>query len=202
MKISFLILLLSLLLEINCQCGSPDKSIESPSAEVCLNRKTTLEEIGQDENLDDFVCCYMKLYESSNSNCFALEKSRINTIKDEHPTHPYAIGCSFDALPDESKSEYCQIQNPIKKDYCFSRSLSDKEKEYANKCCYVEYDSFYNFCMALDESTIDEFLNALKEDYSSRGEDTSGIKATCSPSSFRFIKVNNLIILVISLFLL
>ena len=141
MKILSFTILYFLILGIQC-CSSED-DIESPNAETCFNRAITSEDIGETENANDFQCCYLKYQSNSNSECYLIEKSRKDRFRNEYieasGISPYALGCSLDELPDESKSSSCFLQNPIKKEYCFSRSLSSSEKtsigDYTpNKC--------------------------------------------------------------------
>ena len=213
MKAFIPIFLISLIIGIHCKCGTGDNYAESPSAEECFGRTITSDDIG-DANANDFLCCYMKIFQNSNSQCFVLEKSRKDGYYDEMEANtgnrPYALGCSLDELTDESKSNSCYLQNPIKKDYCFTRSLSSEEKQnngyYSpNKCCYVEYNSEVNFCQALDETKIDDYINLMKQSLKSNGGDDSGLKVICSSSSTssnqRFIKVNNILFFIISLIL-
>ena len=141
----------------------------------------------------------------------------------------YAIGCSLDELPNESESEYCTLQNPIKKNYYYNRSLSDYEKTTdrngftPNKCCYLETNSVANQCVPLEESKLEEYIELLKEtmdtfaektdhvkvscfdlsDSSDKSEDTtSSTKTTKSSNSFqKFLKMNDKLFLIILLIL-
>ena len=193
MKIYFLLLVISLLFEINCSCWAIEGQIESPNAEECFSRTVTLKEIGEGGNVEDFLCCYLKEFESANSECFVLEKSRISTIAKELTDEqggmaPYAVGCSLDQLPDESKSNYCTLQNPIKKSYCFSRPLNASEKAKNNgftpdKCCYFETNSLINHCLPMEESKVDEYIKNLKEIMKAYDQNTDDMKAYCTESS-------------------
>ena len=192
MKIYFLLLVISLLFEINCSCGAKEGQMESPSAEECFSRAVTSSEIGEGGNAEDFLCCYLKLYQSSNSECLVIEKSRISTFFEEYKDAigfaPYALGCSLDQLPDESKSDSCTLQNPIKKSYCFSRTLSQSEKVTNNgftpdKCCVFETNSVINHCLPMQESKLDEYLKKAKESMEAYGQNTDEIKAYCKDPS-------------------
>ena len=214
MKAFISIFLISLIAGIYCKCGTGDNYQESPSAEECFGRAITSDDIGVNNDANDFLCCYMKTFQNSNSQCFVLEKSRKNGYYDELATNtgirPYALGCSLDELTDETNSNSCYLQNPIKKDYCFTRSLSNDEKQNnggftPNKCCYVEYNSEVNFCQALDDAKIDDYINLMKQSIKDNGGDESGLKAICSSSSTssnqRFVRVNNILFFIISLIL-
>ena len=213
MKILNFTILYFLILGI--QCCSSDDDTDSPNAVDCFNRAVTTEEIGEDENANDFQCCYLKFRESSNSECFVMEKSRKDSFRNEYilasGMSPYALGCSLDELPDESQSSSCFIQNPIKKEYCFTRSLSSSEKVNnglftPNKCCYIEYNSIAKYCQPLDESKLDDYLKELKESAAASGNDANEIKATCTEESTsdsygKIMRINDLLFLLISLIL-
>ena len=212
MKILNFSILYFLILGIHCCSGD---ATESPNAVECFNRAVTLEEIGERENADDFQCCYLKFQQNSNSFCYPIEKSRKDNYRNEYiqasGSTPYAIGCSLDELPDESQSSSCFLQNPIKKEYCFSRSLSSSEKvsngiSTPNKCCYVEYNSLVKYCQALDESKLDDYLKALRESAGETGNEASKIKASCTDDSTsssygKIVRINGLLFLLISLIL-
>lgn len=212
MKILNFTILYFLILGIQC-CS--DDITDSPNALDCFNSAITSKEIGEGENADDYQCCYMKYHESSNSVCFLIEKSRKDTYLNEYKQVsgiiPYAFGCSLEELPDESKSSSCFIQNPIKKEYCFSRSLSSSEKVSnggytPNKCCYVEYTSIAKYCQPLDESKLDDYLKALKQSATAAGQEANEIKVTCfddssSDSYEKIMRISSLLFLLISLIL-
>ena len=215
MKIHIPIFFISLIIGIHCKCLS-DNSIEFPTAEECFGRSITTDEI-EGSNPDDFLCCYLKSSQNSISYCFPFEKSKKDKIHDLYASdnsgdEPYALGCSLDQLPDESKSDSCYLDHPIKKENCFTRSISSEEKledqnSTPNKCCYVEFSSENYSCDPLDETKIDEYINIIKQEMQDYGEDPNGLKVICSsPSSSksnqRFVRVNNILFLLISLILL
>ena len=224
MKIYYLLLALSLLLGINCTCSAKQGTIESPNAEECFSRKVTSDEINDGADVNNYVCCYIKQFESSNSECFTVEKSEISTIVDtfkNSPSYtPYAVGCSLDQLPDESKSSYCTIQNPISKNYCFTRTLNDSEKATnegftPDKCCYFETNSVINHCMPLESSKTDEYIEKVKEAIEEHGQSLDGFdfKAYCNgPSgsdssnknsdSSQSLRNNKLVLIIFLMFLL
>ena len=82
MKEFQLLLFFSLIFGINCMCKT--SQTEYPKAEECFSRVVTSEDI-DNGNPNDYLCCYLKLYEATpDSECFALEKSRRTTISQEY----------------------------------------------------------------------------------------------------------------------
>ena len=79
MKKYFLLLIISYIFEIDCSCGKECMLMESPHAEECFSKEVTLDGFGEGD-VNDFSCCFVKINESFNSQCFVLENSRISTI--------------------------------------------------------------------------------------------------------------------------
>jgi len=132
--------------------------------------------------VNDLVCCYVKPYASQETRaCTVLHKSEILTFADESPFPYYEFACSSDQL--SNRYEKCYLYDPINKNSCFSRTLSDSEKTEAggftpNKCCYYEFDSL-KFCMAMDGSKLDEYIQALKE----AGQNVDNLNIICQDPS-------------------
>ena len=199
----YLIAIISIFLisEIHNRCSTHEDITNFPkNAEECFSRAITSEDIGSN-NPNDYSCCYMKYFENSNPYCFTVENSNKSNYLDYYKKNgAYAIGCSLDELPDESESNSCALSFPIKGEYCFTRTISEKEKNIddfkPDKCCYLRSDELYlSFCTALEESKKNEVIELFKTN--ARKDGVTGninIEITCSES---FFKINIWMIFII-----
>ncbi len=104
--------------------------------------------------------------------CVLVEKSQIPTFGSSLSLFLFA--CSENELPAESKSNSCQYSFPLKKSNCFSRSVSQNEKDIGSYyynfdiCCYQKFDKMER-CAPMDSTKFEEyqteFLNNLKAYY-------------------------------------
>ena len=197
----YLIAIISIFLisEIHNRCSTLDGGKFPKNAEECFNKAITSEDIGSN-NTNDYSCCYLKYFENSNPNCVTVENSKKSTYLDDYKMNVYAFGCSLDELPDESESNSCGLAFPIKEEYCFTRTLSENEKNIDNykpdKCCYLRSDELnLFFCTALEESKKNEYIELIKKN--ARNDGVTGninIEITCSES---FLKINIWMIFII-----
>ena len=105
----------------------------------------------------------------------------------------YAFGCSLEELPDESKSNSCGLSFPIKEDYCYTRTISETEKNQdnfkPNKCCYLRSDELnFFFCTAIEEKKKNDYIELIKQKAREGGVTGDiNIEIKCSES---FLNIN------------
>ena len=92
MKIYFLLLVISILYEINCRCTANVEEIEFPFPDECFSR-----EVDQEEVDEDGVCCYVQPSTSETQReCIGLPRSEISNFGNELAGEIYAFGCALD----------------------------------------------------------------------------------------------------------
>lgn len=191
-----------LISKIHNRCSTEDDGNTPINAEECFSKAITSEDI-RNNNSNDYSCCYIKYFENSNPNCVTVENSRKSTYLDDikrmTKMDVYAFGCSLDELPDESNSNTCGLAFPIKEDYCFTRTISETEKNQdnfkPNKCCYLRSDEInFNFCTAIEESKKNDYIELIKQKAREGGVTGDiNIEINCSQS---FLKINILMIFI------
>ena len=180
-----LMLFISLFFQITNKCQKTGFS----TYEECFASEITEEEIDSGESVDDYSCCYLRQLPSYEGECLLVKNTDIPTyteLLDEAGIPHEVFACSEDELPDQSKSTSCFLLSPIKKSYCFTRSLSDLEKgdsENNNlQCCYITFNNFEE-CMAIDSSNIDGFKTQFIEAHMNYGYNIKNIEVICGDSN-------------------
>ena len=198
MKIYFLLLVISILYEINCRCMANEGEIEDPEPEDCFRRTVEEAELPDvvDGNVNDYQCCYAQQNEfNAQRHCWALKSS---DITGDMSSAFYAIGCSPEQLPEELRIPHCFIYEPINQNSCFSRTLSDSEKTEAggftpNKCCYLEYHSIMKVCYPADDSNLNEYIQWFREQMGANSDDLNFIcqEASTTPDPGSGVSTDN-----------
>ncbi len=185
MKDIVLILFISLFFQIT----NKFQKTEFSTYEECFAKEILEEEIPSGESIEDYTWCYLRQLPSQGGECLLLKKTDIPTyteLLDEAGIPHEVFACSEDELPDQSKSTSCFLLSPIKKSYCFTRSLSDLEKgdsENNNlQCCYITFNNFEE-CMAIDSSNIDGFKTQFIEAHMNYGYNIKNIEVICGDSN-------------------
>ena len=170
--------------------------------EECFTNDISEKEISKSDSIEDYKCCYYRSYEYMKGQCVLVEKSQIPTIGSSF----FVFACSENELPDESISNSCTYHNPLKKSNCFSRSVSQEEKDIGSYnynfdiCCYQKYDNIER-CAPMDSNKFEEYqtelLNNLKAYYNPNvsleiicGDSTINTKEDSNNSSKDSINLN------------
>ena len=185
MKDIVLILFISLFFQITNKC----KKTEFSTYEECFANEILEEEIHSGGSIEDYTCCYLRQLPSYEGECLLVKNTDIPTyteLLDKAGIPHEVFACSEDELPDQSKSTSCFLLSPIKKSYCFTRSLSDLEKgdsENNNlQCCYITFNNIEE-CMAIDSSNIDGFKTQFIEGHMKYGYNIKNIEVICGDSN-------------------
>jgi len=186
MKIYFLLLVISVLYEINCRCRANGGEREYPDPEDCLGRTVEDDEIPEGIDgisIGDFECCYIQEDEYGIwRSCRPLKSSEVS---DYLLSDFYAVRCSLEQLGDER----CFFYRPINKNSCFSRTLSDYEKIDGgggftpNKCCYMELQYEFHsekYCTAVEESKLNVYIPQMERSF---GLNPGDVNVICQETS-------------------
>ena len=114
------------------------------------------------------------------------EKSTYTKILDQGGIPHEIWACSEDELPDQSSSDSCFLSSPLKKNFCFTRSVSDLEKGGSDnpnvKCCYVGFNNMEE-CYVVDSSKIDEFKKDFIERHLKYNYEIEDLEVLCGDSN-------------------